>query len=157
MLARERAELEALYARVERVLQHSAYGQEDAVLGFVDRIVAEAIRRAEVFAPAQLTEGLMECVYELTRQDPLFFWMPVWPDVLTIEASASLRSVLTVKERVLTDPARYEGIWTETDHQPARGVSPGLAGSAGRRAVLGFGHGRVQRARRRRLHNGDHV
>ena len=113
MLEREQAELHALYARVKDAFERSSYSEEYAVLDFTDALVAEAARRAEVVLPKDFALGLKEFVYELTQQDPVLYWMPKWPDILTIEATTSLRAVLIVKERFLSDPQRYEDIWRE--------------------------------------------
>ncbi len=113
MAERERRELLELHARVKEAYERSPYGQEYAVIDFIDALVAEAARRAEVTLPKDLELGLKEFVYELTQQDPVLFWMPDFPDNLTIEASASLRTILGAKERFLADPERYDDLWRE--------------------------------------------
>lgn len=113
MLRRERSELEALYHRVDVAFQQSRYGGNETIRAFITDVVAEAASRADVTLPDAVAEGLLECVYDLTRHDPVLFWMPVWPDALTIENSAALWTVLATKERVLADPDRYENIWRE--------------------------------------------
>ena len=113
MVDRERRELLELHARVKEAYERSPYGQEYAVLDFIDALVAEAARRAEVVLPQDFELGLKEFVYDLTRQDPVLFWMPEIPDNLTIEASISSRTILRAKERFLSEPERYDDIWRE--------------------------------------------
>jgi hypothetical protein len=103
----------ALYARVKEAFERPPYGAEGAVIDFVEALVTEAAARAEVELPNDLEIGLAEFVYELTKEDPVLYWMPVWPDILTIESAAALRAVLTAKERFLSDPERYHDIWRE--------------------------------------------
>jgi hypothetical protein len=113
MLEREQAELHALYARVKDAFERSSCSEEYAVIDFVEALVAETARRADMLLPKDFELGLKEFVYELTQQDPVLYWMPKWPDIFTIEATISLRAVLTAKERFLSDPHRYEDIWRE--------------------------------------------
>ncbi len=113
MVERERRELAALYARVKKAQDRSPNGQEYAVIDFVEAVVTEAARRAEVVLPDDFALGLKEVVYQLTREDPVLFWMPDFPDNLTIEGSISLRTILSAKERFLAEPARYDDIWRE--------------------------------------------
>jgi len=113
MLKRERHELAALYARVKKTYERSPYGREFAALEFVDSLVVEATQRANVTLPETLDKGVKEFVFTLTQQDPVMFWMPEFPDNLTIESTSSLNTVLSAKERFLADPARYEDIWRE--------------------------------------------
>ena len=113
MLDRERRELYELNAKVKHAYELSPYGQEYAVIDFIDVLVAEAARRANVVLPEDFELGVKEFVYSLTRQDPVLFWMPELPDDLTIEASAYARTILTAKERFLSDPERIGDIWRE--------------------------------------------
>ena len=113
MVERERRELATLHARVKKAQERSSYGQEHAVIDFVEAVVTEAAQRAGVVLPDDFAFGLKECVYELTQQDPVLFWMPDFPDNLTIEGSISLRTILGAKERFLAEPARYDDIWRE--------------------------------------------
>ena len=113
MAERERRELLALYAHVKKAHSRSPYGQEFAELDFIEAVVTEAARRAEVVLPDDFAHGLKEFVYQLTREDPVLFWMPDFPDNLTIESSTSLRTILGVKERFLAEPDRYDDIWRE--------------------------------------------
>ena len=113
MAARERAELEDLYRRVKAAYEGSPYAEEHAAIDFSIELVAEASRRAGIRLPREFDTGVAECVYTLTREDPVMFWMPEFPDILTIEATASLRAILSAKERFLSDPPRYEDIWRE--------------------------------------------
>jgi hypothetical protein len=112
MQARERAELEGLYGRVRAAYDASPYGEDEAV-DFSLALVKEAVRRADVQLPGDFGVEIAEAVYTLTREDPVMFWMPEFPDNLTIEAIASLQAVLSAKERFLSDPRRYEEIWRE--------------------------------------------
>lgn len=113
MLNRERSELTALYDRVKDAYEKSPYAKEYAVLDFVDALVAEATKRANITLPEEFAIGVKEFVFALTKQDPVMFWMPDFPDNLTIESTVSLNTVLSAKERFLADPARYEDIWRE--------------------------------------------
>lgn len=113
MLERERAELESLYARVKSAYERSPYAEEHAAIDFSIALVDEAAGRAGIRLPRDFDVGVAECVYTLTREDPVMFWMSDFPDNLTIEAMASLRTMLTAKERFLSDPPRYEEIWRE--------------------------------------------
>ena len=91
----------------------SRYASEEAAIEFCFEVVDEALRRADVRLPDELDTGVRECVYELTRQDPVLFWMPEFPDRLTAEGSIFLRTLLEAKERALADPDKYEDIWRE--------------------------------------------
>jgi hypothetical protein len=113
MLDREQQELRELYGRVKLAFDGSPYGKEYAVLDFVVAVVAEAAQRAEVVLPKDLEAGLKEFVYTLTRQDPVLYWMPEWPEVFSIDASIALRTILLTKERALANPGRYHDIWRE--------------------------------------------
>lgn len=113
MQARERAELEGLYARVKAAYEASPYAEREAAIDFSLVLVKEAARRADVQLSGDFDVEVAEAVYTLTREDPVMFWMPEFPDNLTIEAIASLRALLLAKERVLSDPQRYEEIWRE--------------------------------------------
>ena len=112
---RERAEMEALYARVNDAHQRSPYADPDAALDFVDEVVAEAWRRAELTPCTLLRGAFLELVWQLLNVDPVFFFMPepAVYDALSLEDIVILRSFLLTKERVLADPARYEDIWRE--------------------------------------------
>jgi hypothetical protein len=109
----DRAELESLYARVKAAYECSPYCEEYAHLDFILALVDEAAKRAEVTLPEDFGWGVKECVHLLTKQDPVLFFMPNLPDVLTIEAIATYRSILSAKERFLSHPSRYEDIWRE--------------------------------------------
>jgi len=113
MLERDRTELGDLYARVKAAYERSPYGQEYADIDFIEALVAEAAQRAGITLPEDFDLGVKECVYTLTREDPVMFGMPDFPDNLTIEATASLHTILSAKERFLSDPPRYEEIWRE--------------------------------------------
>ena len=113
MLERERAELRALYTRVKAAHERSPCGQQYAELDFIEALVTEASRRAAVTLPKEFELGLKEFVWSLTTEDPVMFWMPDFPDELTIEATTSLRAILGAKERFLADPERYGDIWRE--------------------------------------------
>jgi hypothetical protein len=109
----ERRELRALFERVKEAYEASSYGQEFAVIDFIDALVAEAARRADITLPEDFATGVKEFVYSVTQEDPVMFWMPVFPDNLTIETTTSLRTILSAKERFLSDPERYEDVWSE--------------------------------------------
>ncbi|MDP2367233.1 hypothetical protein [Rhodoferax sp.] len=113
MSERDRVDLENLYARVKAAYERSPYSEEYAELDFIIALVAEAAKRAQVTLPEKFDWGVKECVYSLTKEDPIPFGMPVLPDVLTIETTATYRSILSAKERFLSDPPRYEEIWRE--------------------------------------------
>ena len=113
MLQKERAELEGLYARVKAAYESSPYAEEGATIDFSIALVDEAARRAGIRLPREFDLEVTEAVFTLTQDDPVMFWMPEFPDNLTIEAIASLRIVLSAKERFLSDPQRYEDIWRE--------------------------------------------
>lgn len=112
---RERAELQALYARINEVFQRSRYADPDDALDFVQEVVTDACGRAELQPCEALRDGLHELVWQLLAVDPVLFFMPeaVPPDSLSIEDSIILRTYLATKERVLAEPSRYEEIWRE--------------------------------------------
>ena len=113
MLGAERAEIEGLYARVKEAYDRSPYSEKYAVLDYIDDLVAEAERRAEITLPTAVAVGIKEFVFQLTKEDPVMFWMPDLPGELTIESSIAARSILRAKEHFLSDPAKYEEIWRE--------------------------------------------
>lgn len=113
MLERERADLEGLYSRVKAAYERSPYASEDAVIDFCIELVNEAAGRAGIRLPHDFGLQVMEAAYTLTQEDPVIFWMPAFPDTLTIDAMAALRAVLGAKERLLSDPKRYEDVWRE--------------------------------------------
>lgn len=113
MLANERAELEGLYARMKHAYEQSPYSEKYAVLDFIEVLVAEAERRAETTLPKAVDLGVKEFVFQLTKEDPVMFWMPDLPGEITIESSVAARNNLRAKEHFLSDPKKYEEIWRE--------------------------------------------
>lgn len=113
MLARETAELNALYARVQAAYERSPYAAKDAVENFCVDVVREAESRAGVLLPRDFAIEVMNVVYSLTEEDPVMFWMPEMADNLTIERMATLRALLGAKERFLSNTERYADIWQE--------------------------------------------
>ena len=113
MLANERAGLEALYAQVKEAYDQSPYAEKYAVLDYIDDLVAEAERRAEIALPTPVAVGIKEFVFQLTKEDPIMFWMPDLPGEITIESSVATRSILRAKEHFLSDPTKYGDIWRE--------------------------------------------
>lgn len=112
---RERADMQALYERVHAAHQRSAYADDDAAIDFVVALVAEANRRARVTPCQSLMDALHELVWQLLSEDPLFFFMPERSRLYdpSIERGIALRALLTAKERILQDAARYQEVWSE--------------------------------------------
>ncbi len=106
---------ETLYAQVLRAYQASAYSEDDAAIDFVDGVVDEAFRRAGRVPPASLRTEFCEVVWQLLHTEPVIVGMPPLPDFahLSYESLRQLRSLLTVKQRVLSDPNFYVEVWRE--------------------------------------------
>lgn len=115
MAGRERKELQELYARVHRAYKRSPYSKEDAAIDFVDGVVDEAFERAGRVAPATLRTDFCEVVWQLLHTEPVIVGMPPLPDFahLSYDSVQALRSLLTVKQRVLHDPKFYVEVWRE--------------------------------------------
>jgi hypothetical protein len=105
----------ALYDRVLNAHRHSRYADDEDALDFVDEVVAEACRRAEVIPCESLLDALKELVWQLLCDDFAFFFMPDRAALanLSIERGIALRAILSTKECVLANPSRYEDIWRE--------------------------------------------
>jgi hypothetical protein len=104
--------MQALYDSVHDAHRHSRYADDDDALDFVDELVVEACRRAEVTPCESLLDALKELVWQLLCEDYAFFFMPdrAALDNLSIERGIALRAILATKERILANPARYEDI-----------------------------------------------
>jgi hypothetical protein len=115
MAGRDREEIRALYAQVLRAYQASAYSGDDAAIDFVDGVVDEAFRRAGRVPPTTLRTEFCEVVWQLLQTEPVIVGMPPLPDFvhLSYESLRQLRSLLTVKQRVLSDPKFYVEVWRE--------------------------------------------
>jgi hypothetical protein len=115
MAGRDREETRALYAQVLRAYQASVYSEDDAPIDFVDGVVDEAFRRAGRVPPAILRTEFCEVVWQLLHTEPVIVGMPPQPDFahLSYDSLRQLRSLLTVKQRVLSDPSFYVEVWRE--------------------------------------------
>ncbi|MCC8977577.1 ATP-binding protein [Bradyrhizobium acaciae] len=115
MANRDRKEVAQLYARVERQYARSTFSSKDAALDFVDRVVEGAFQRADRAPPSAVRTAFCEAVWELLFTDPVIFGMPEPPDFthLSFDALRHWRRLLTVKDRVLNDPAFYTDLWHE--------------------------------------------
>jgi hypothetical protein len=115
MAGRDREETKTLYAQVLRAYQVSAYSGDDAAIDFVDGVVDEAFRRAGRVPPTSLRTEFCEVVWQLLHTEPVIVGMPPLPDIahLSYGSLRQLRSLLTVKQRVLSDPNFYVEVWRE--------------------------------------------
>lgn len=115
MAGRDRDETRTLYAQVLRAYQASAYSGDDAAIDLVDGVVDEAFRRSGRIPPATLRTEFCEVVWQLLHTEPVIVGMPPLPDFthLSYESLRHLRSLLTVKQRVLSDPKFYVEVWRE--------------------------------------------
>ena len=122
---RERRDLIALQARVAHAYERSDFSRPDADLEFVVEVVDEAFRRAERLPCKALREAACELVYQLLVQEPVIFGTPKVPAFgqASLPTLHDLRKVLTVKERVLGDPAHYVDIWREKIIRLIEGIS----------------------------------
>jgi hypothetical protein len=115
MADRERRELDALYAQVLSAYNASPYSEQEAGLDFVYALVDEAITRAGRTPPESVKAEFFEVVWQLLYSEPVIFGMPAAPDFahLSYDSLLQLRSILTVKQRVLGDPGFYVEVWRE--------------------------------------------
>ncbi len=112
---RDRAALRMLYAHVDAAYRASDFAREFADLDFVDAVVDEASARARKVPAKALRAAMGETVWQLLYDEPLLFGMPDRPDFahLSLPDQQYFRSLLTVKQRVLADPATYTAVWRE--------------------------------------------
>jgi hypothetical protein len=115
MAGRDREETKTLYAQVLRAYKASVYSEDDAAIDFVDGVVDEAFRRAGRVPPTTLRTEFCEVVWQLLHTEPVIVGMPPLPDIahLSYDSLRQLRSLLTVKQRVLSDPNFYVDVWRE--------------------------------------------
>jgi hypothetical protein len=124
MVGRDREETKTLYAQVLRVYKASIYSEDDAAIDFVAGVVDEAFRRVGRVPPATLRTEFCEVVWQLLHTEPVIVGMPPLPDFahLSYESLRQLRSLLTVKQRVLSDPKFYVEVWREKIIQLLEGL-----------------------------------
>ena len=115
MAGRDRQEVKALYAHVLRAYNASPYSKEDAGVDFVESIVDETFSRAQRIPPASLRTEFCEVVWQLLHNEPVIVGMPEAPDFAHLSSASlqQLRTLLTVKQRVLNDPHYYVDLWQE--------------------------------------------
>lgn len=115
IVGRARQETEALYAQVLKAYNASSYSSEDAGVDFVEGVVDEAFKRAECVPPPTLRTEFCEVVWQLLHTEPVIVGMPDAPDFdhISYDSLQQLRTLLTVKERVLNDPNYYVDLWQE--------------------------------------------
>ena len=115
MVGRDREEVRTLYAKVLRAYEASPYYGDDAAIDFVDGVVDEAFRRAGRVPPSTLRTGFCEVVWQLAQTEPVIIGMPSRPDFahLSYDSLRTLRALLTVKQRVLSEPTFYVEVWRE--------------------------------------------
>lgn len=115
MADRDRKETRDLYASVTRVYHASPFADEDGETSFVIDLVAEVSRRAGRVPGAALQDAQHEVVWRLLMEEPVIYGMPDRPDFdhLSIEQLQQWRSLLRVKERVLSNPPFYVQVWRE--------------------------------------------
>jgi hypothetical protein len=78
-------------------------------------VVDEAFRRAGRVPPTSLRTEFCEVVWQLLHTEPVIVGMPPQPDFahLSYDSLQQLRLLLTVKQRVLSDPKFYVEVWRE--------------------------------------------
>lgn len=115
MAGRDREETRVLYAEVLRAYETSSFSGEDAAIDFVEGVVDDAFSRAGRVPPATLRTEFCEVVWQLLHSEPVIVGMPSLPDFthLSHESLQQMRSLLTVKQRVLSDPKFYVEVWRE--------------------------------------------
>lgn len=115
LVDRDRAELNALYAQVAAAYADSPLSAESADVDFVTDLVAEASARAGRQPTDALRLAMCEVVWRLLYDEPVIVGMPERPDFdhLSLPALQALRTLLIVKQRVLSDPDTYVDIWCE--------------------------------------------